>query len=674
MKKTTLLFALQFLCSSLLLGQYSIKDPGAIPLNGDWSFTLDPAEMGVRGGWFSSKVPTSRFDKVTVPHCFSVDPRYQFFTGTVWYRKNFSWKPQPNERVILHFDAAYYQTDVWLNEQKVGEHEGGYTPFHFDITDLLKSGENLLSVSVNNNTWKPGSIPGAKDNDQPNDPFMGWMNYGGLNRPVYLTVEPDVYIENLKVEPTPDLANGTARLLLKVRVRNATNQVVSLTPAYTVSFKGSPISLKWKENKPKISAGQTGILEAETTLTTAQVKLWNLDQPNLYQVQVAVGKDTIRSRFGIRKVEVKNAQLLLNGQPMRLAGGNRVVDYPGLGALEPDWLIEKDFRLMKEAGMEFQRLTHYTPSERFYDLADSLGMLIITEAGNWQLTPRQMDADSLRTKFKQQFTEMMERDWNHPSVIAYSVGNEYLSEQPAGQRWTKDMIEWARTKDNTRLYTFASMRLNILPKNPEDEASQYVDFVSTNTYGNHAKSLDHIHKLYPDKPILISEWGRRADAEGGEQKQAEHIEEIARLARERPYVVGASWWTYNDYQSRYAGTNANGYRPWGIVGPTREPRPAFFTHQKEMAPLTLQLKSVEKGSNGTHQLVVTLTGRADFPAYTMLNYTLEIDNQRVVIPSLNPGESKDVKIPIRGFEQELRAVVRKPTGFVILEKLLSLKE
>ena len=87
---------------------------------------------------------------------------------------------------------------------------------------------------------------------------------------------------------------------------------------------------------------------------------------------------------------------------------------------------------------------------------------------------------------------MVERDWNHPSVIAYSVGNEYLSERPEGQRWTKDMIAYAREIDPTRLYTFASMQLNILPQKPEDEASQYVDIVCANIYGNHAKALDHI--------------------------------------------------------------------------------------------------------------------------------------------------------------------------------------
>ena len=598
-----LILILSFCLSKTAFSQYAMRHQNAIPLHGEWAFVLDPAEMGVPGKWFTDKVGQSRFDKVTVPHCFSVDPRYKFYTGTVWYRKSFVWKKTTGKRVILHFDAAYYKTSVWLNDHKVGNHEGGYTPFSFDVTDLLKDGDNLLSVSVNNNTWEPGTIPGAKDNDDINVAFPGWENYGGLIRPVYLTIEPEIYAENIKIEAMPDLEKRTAVLKTKLRIRNASGQAFSGKANQVVYFNDKPVSLNWKSKSATVAAGQTAILESETTLSAAQAKLWNLDDPNLYQLKASVGNDTITSSFGIRKIEIKNAQLLLNGRSLKLAGGNRVVDYPGLGSLEPDWLVEMDFRLMKEAGMEFQRLTHYTPSEKFYELADKYGMLIISEAGNWQLTPNQMDDDSMRTKFRSQFREMAERDWNHPSIIAYSVGNEYLSEQPAGQRWTKDMIGYARELDATRLYTFATMRLNILPKKPEDEASQYVDFVCTNTYKNHAKVLDNIHALYPEKPILISEWGVRADNNSGnwlgdndrkehhygqsEIDQAQHISEVTAEIRKRDYVIGASWWTYNDYQSRHQGTNPNGYRPWGIVRPDRQPRPAYKTYQREMAPVTL---------------------------------------------------------------------------------------
>lgn len=667
------LIALFFLVSITAFGQYTLRQPDAIPLHGQWSFAMDTREVGESRGWFKDTYNANGWDKVTVPHCFSADPRYQFYTGAVWYRKTFPWQPQAGKRVILHFDAAYYKSDVWLNNQKVGIHEGGYTPFYFDITDFLKSGDNVLAISINNDTWQTGSIPGAKDNGNANDPFPGWINYGGLIRPVYLTTEAEVYLENLKVEATPDLAKGTATVRLKARVRNASKQAVTPKLTTVVSLENQPLKLVWKTTSSSVSAGQTAVLEAETVLKSTEVKLWNLDEPTLYQLQAALNGDTLSTHFGIRKVEVQNAQLLLNGQPIRLAGGNRVVDYPGLGSLEPDWLVEKDFKLMKEAGMEFHRLTHYTPSETFYDWADRYGMLIIAEPGNWQLTPTQMANDTIRAKFQQQFREMMERDWNHPSVIAYSVGNEYLSETPSGQRWTKDMMVFGRTLDPTRLYTFASMRLNILPAKPEDEATQYCDFVSTNTYGNHAKVFDHIHALYPDKPILISEWGTRADNATGEAGQVTHFESVMTEIRKRPYIVGASWWSYNDYQSRHAGTASNGYRPWGLVGPERTPRPLYAAHRREMSPVMLEKVSFQAGGQGQHQLVIRVKARNDFPAYAIKKYVLKTNGKTVVIPDLQPGQSVEVKVPVRGFEKSIQLEVLKPTGFSVFSETFELK-
>ena len=664
-----------------LTAQYTIRDPLAIPLHGEWRFALDPVGVGERGNWYREDAPLNRWEKVTVPHCFSVDPRFQFYTGTAWYRRTFPLQASAGKRVILHIDAAYYETTVWINNQKVGTHEGGYTPFHFDITDYLKTSSgalNAIAISVNNNTWKTTTIPGAKDNNLP-ESFPGWLNYGGLIRPIYLTAEPEVYVENTKIEAVPDqnagpLAKGTSTLKVKTRIRNAGQQAVTPKLSFRVMQNGKPIAVTWKLTTASVAANQTAVLEAETVLKAADVKLWSIDQPTLYDLQVIAATDTVQTHFGIRKVEVRNAQLLLNGQPIRVAGGNRVVDYTGLGSLEPDWLVEKDMRLMKEAGMELHRLTHYTPSETVYDWADRNGMLIISEAGNWQLTPRQMDNDTMRTKFRQQFREMAERDWNHPSVIAYSVGNEYLSEQPAGQRWTKDMIAYARELDPTRLYTFASMRLNSLPKKPEDEASQYSDFISTNTYGNHANVLKHIHALYPDKPIFISEYGTRADGKEGDAGQVTHLDKFLGEIRQLPYVIGASWWSFNDYLSRHDGTNPDGTRPWGLVRGDRSKRVLYKAHQTGMAPVTVEKVSWVTGTEGVHTVTLRVTARTDFPAYALKKYQLKTDKALLTIPDLQPGQSANLTVPVRGFDKVLTVEVIKPTGFSILSQLIDLTD
>ncbi|MBE7178791.1 MAG: beta galactosidase jelly roll domain-containing protein, partial [Mucilaginibacter polytrichastri] len=664
-----LLFRLSFFCilfSGTASAQYSIKQKGAIPLHGEWSFAMDPRKIGADTGWFKTKYDIKRWDKATVPHCFSSDPRYLFYTGMAWYRRDFNWQKQTGKRVILHFDAVYYATGVWLNDKKIGTHVGGYTPFSFDVTDALQNGSNTITIKVDNDTWQAGSIPGAKDNGQAHDPFMGWINYGGINRPVYFTIEPETYLENIKMESVPDLAKGSAKLTLRAFIKNTSAKTVSPKVNAVVTWQNKPLKISWSGKNASVAAGKTGVWQAEATVKSSDLKLWNLDEPNLYHVSVNIPGDTLSSKFGIRKVDVKNAQLLLNGEPIKVAGANRVLDYPGLGSLEPDWLVEKDFRMMKEAGMVFHRLTHYTPTEHFYELADKYGMLIIAEPGNWQLTPRQMDNDTVRANFKNQFTEMVHRDWNHPSVIGYSVGNEYESLKPEGQRWTKDMIAFGRSLDPTRLQMFVTMMLNRLPEKPEDEASQYSDIVCTNTYGNHARALDHIHKLYPNKPILISEWGKRAD-QPSEEGQVKDIENVVAEIRKRPYVIGASWWTYNDYQSRIYGTNPNGYRPWGLVGPERQPRPAYKTYKEEMSVVTLEKTGFKIGGNGHHQLLLQVKSRGDFPMHTVRNYVIKTAQGTVRIPDLKPGASAEIAVPVTGFDKDLKVQVITPTGFSVYE-------
>lgn len=652
--------------------QYFIKDPKAISLDGQWLFAMDPLDLGAAKGWYRQDYSKSRWDKVEVPHCFSTDKRYRYYTGTAWYRREFRWTPQSAERVILHFNAVYYVAHVWVNDHQIGSHEGGYTPFDFDITDYLKEGNNTIALSVNNNTWRTGTVPGAKDYGEPGNPFMGWMNYGGIIRPVYLTTRPKAYIANMNMKALPDLDNGTARLKLKIYIDRLSSEK-NHSFAFSVRYKDKPVPLRWQKPVHLKDSGQIAVWETETKMKASEVKLWNIDDPQLYTVKAIYNSDTATATFGIRKVEVRGGQLLLNGKPVKAAGANRVIDYPGLGSLEPDSLVEKDFRLMKEAGMIFQRLTHYTPNEYFYQLADRYGMLIIAEAGNWQLTPAQMDNDTIREKYRRQLTQMIHRDWNHPSVIAYSVGNEYASNEPAGQRWTRDMIAFGRALDDARLFTFVSNRVNALPEKAEDEASQYCDFVCGNIYGNHANVFEHLHRLYPEKPILLSEWGRRVDYVG-DTGLVNHIKDVADIIRQHPYVIGASLWSYNDYESRFIGTNPDGYRPWGLVDPYRNARQAYYTYQREMSPVTLEVIRQDLSQNGEYAVTVQISARKDFPAYPVFHYYLKAAHKTYPIIDLKPGDTTSIVVHKRGLDGKLDLAVYTPTGFKILNQQIHLTE
>lgn len=620
-------------------------------LHGEWQFALDPLDVGEQGHWYTPAFPKQRWDKVTVPHCFSIDGRYQLYTGSAWYAREFTQAQVPQGyRAFLRFEAVFYKSTVYVNGKKAGEHEGGYTPFEVDVTDLL-NGKNTLALKVNN-AWDSTTIPGAKtrvayENDNVGQVYP-WINYGGINREVNLIVRPEVYVKRLKIVADPDLTKKTAKVNIQVDVSGMPATASVKEPGkkmgkgssnvllIRITREGNVVPVNFKTVGAPASVDGFTRFQLEGSVAAKDVKLWNQDEPYLYKAEVIVQSDTARTSFGIRKIEVKGTSLLLNGESIRMGGCNRPLDYPGHGSMDPTEVLDKDLTLIKAGGMELSRISHYPVSTQLLDWADAHGLLIIAEPGNWQMTPKQMSDPKMRAKFQSQFTEMMERDWNHPSVIAWSVGNEYPSQTPEGKAWTKDMIDFARQRDASRLYTFASMIVwRDFIKAPEDEASQYVDFVSANIYGDHLKHLKHIHELYPNKPVYVSEFGLRTDGVKSEQDRENHLVKAMQDFRQCDFLIGASIWTFNDYQSRFPGTNPNGYRPWGLVSPEREIRGMYVKWQEEFSPATLKF-----GKDDSGKTTITVTARNDFPRYTLRHYQLECGGKTFDIAELKPGESK----------------------------------
>lgn len=638
--------------------------PSKKSLNGQWSFALDPVKVGVQQEWYKAP-PFPGWDRVTVPHSFSVDKRYHGYTGTAWYIREIG----PLERIagyrtFLRFEAVFYRSSVWLNGKFIGAHEGGYTPFEFDVTDAL-AGQNILAVEVSN-AWDTTTIPGAKTqigNAISNTgQVFPWINYGGITREVLLVTRPDVYVAKAKIDADPDLAKNNATLHLALNIRNVSTTTATPSVEAVVYQDGKPITVKFKGNRVSIAPGNEANLTLEGNIPKKNVHLWNQDDPYLYGCKIVLGEDTVKAHFGIRKVSVQGTKLLLNGEPIRMGGCNRPLDYPGFGSLDPPQVIGQDFTLIKNASMELSRMNHYPMSPHILDWADEHGLLIIGEAGNWQMTPQQMAEPSMRAKFESQMKEMIERDWNHPSIIAWSVGNEYMSYTPEGQSWTKDMKAFTNALDPSRLVTFASMYVwRDFIKEGKDEASQYVDFVSTNIYGNHFANLTKIHNLYPDKPVFISEFGARADQVKSEQDRVQHLRKAMADFRKCDYLIGASLWTFNDYQSNFPGTNANGYRPWGLVTPERQKRDMYFAVQEEFSPATIEVTGFEGD-----QVKVKVSARADFPSYILRGYSLRCGNERGQIPTLKPGESETLTFTASGDKVEISLV--KPGDFVILTK------
>ncbi|MCU1321811.1 MAG: beta-galactosidase [Acidobacteriaceae bacterium] len=534
-------------------------------------------------GWSFKTTLDTDHRPVTVPHSWLLEKETQRYIGHGLYERDFDLPSLPAGKIArLHFDAVYDVAEVWVNGKRLGRHEGGYTPFEFDITKLARVGRNHVVVDVDN-TPTLTSIPSLSTGHLTTDPWpefdtakatiVGWLPYGGIVRPVHVTIGDAIYVENVKIDAIPNLQTGDAAVTVRARIRNASANTAA------AHLDGTVAGLKTSFRPARINSGDSKVLTWTATLPKAH--LWSVREPYLYDAELHLGEEVFRSRIGVRKIEVRGTELLLNGRVVHLNGANRIGEDEEEGSRESDAIIERDLTDMLAANMRMMRIAHYPQTEAMLRFADEHGMLIIAEAGNWGMSSWQIADPDIRKRWKLQMNEMMEMDWNHPSVIAWSVGNEYESYKQEGKDWTRDMRSYTLSLDQTRLVTFAD-RYTGDPsvKTGADDASQFSDFVSVNVYGNYAKAFDHVHQLYPDKPVFITEFGKMTDAGLHDPERIANINEAMTAVKARPWIIGASLWTWNDYRSFIKGTPSNGIRSWGVVTLKRERRDSWKAVQE----------------------------------------------------------------------------------------------
>jgi len=372
----------------------------------------------------------------------------------------------------------------------------------------------------------------------------------------------------MRIDAKPDLANQTAQIAVHAWIHNGGSK------ADTALVRGAVANLP--VNLPKVKIAEGGDAEVTWSGILRDAHLWSVRDPFLYDASIAVPGDELHSKIGVREIRVQGTQLLLNGKPVHLFGANRVGEDPTEGLRESDAIIQRDMSDMLADNMRMMRIAHYPQAPSLLDFADSYGMLLIAEAGNWNMSAWQMADPGIRSTWQKQMKEMMEQDWNHPSVIAWSVGNEYESFTKDGINWTRDMRAYTLGVDPTRLITFAS-RFTPDPsvKSGKDEASQYSDFVSINIYGNYAERFDHAHALYPDKPVFVTEFGKMGEPGVHDPERIKDITEAVTAMKARPWMIGGSLWTWADYRSLHRGTPASGIRYWGVVNIDREHRDSW---------------------------------------------------------------------------------------------------
>lgn len=548
-------------------------------------FAATKVDLGGEGWTFRTTLEEKPI-AVAVPHCWPAMSEYRKYIGVATYEHDFSAPEVKTGQIVrLHFDAVYDVATVWLNGRRVGTHEGGYTPFEFEVGKLLKPGKNHLMLEVNN-TPTVSTIPAIATSHLSKDypiygsvskgTIVGWMPYGGIVRPVSLLITDPVYLKGMKVDAKPNLSTGTAIVTVRARLHNGGSARV--IPEIHGTVAGLDVHFK------KSSVAAASDIELIWTGTLKGAHLWSVKDPYLYDAKLEIPGDEVQAKIGVREISIRGTQLLLNGKPVYLFGANRVSEDAKEGLRESDEIIQRDMTDMLAVNMRMMRIAHYPQAPALLDFADAHGMLLIPEAGNWNMSAWQMADPENRERWKKQHREMMEQDWNHPSVIAWSVGNEYESYTKDGIDWTRDMRAFTLGLDPTRLITFASrFTQESVVKTGMDEASQYSDFVSINIYGNYAKSFDRVHALYPDKPIFVTEFGKMGEPGPHDPQRIKEITEAVEAMKARPWMIGGSLWTWNDYRSLITGTPANGIRSWGVVNLEREHRDSWAVVQKLFA-------------------------------------------------------------------------------------------
>ncbi len=680
--------------------------PLETPLLDDWRFALDPEDMGEEAGWQSTAYQDDHWERVAIPHSWNAKGQDTGYEGIAWYRLAFAAPSAASSaHVRIRFDAVFYLARVWLNGTCLGEHEGGYTPFEFDISSILQPGANHLAVRVDN-CRATDRLPAHLFEGR----SYGWNNYGGIVRDVKLLITTPVYVSSVQVVARPHITGydeaDQVSLTTEVRIRNG----------HTEGFSGTI-----KQNFVEEASGHMVATASQTfdmppladTCVALQTgfqdpRLWHFDHPLLYRCVTLLTDENgavlhhFASTFGVREIDWKHGQFCLNGEPMRLVGLSRHADVPGYGLAESASVMSADFDALKTLNMVIGRPVHYPQHEFIYDYCDRHGILLCPELPAWQLTAGQLADEHMRNLARQQLAEMIAASANHPCIWAWSVGNEFESDTVAGRAYVKDMVAFVTSLDSTRPVSFASYHL--LVGRPWADATQHADFVMMNEYfgtwhgpkDSLAPALDTIHLTWPDKVVMISEFGfaahwqhvegpRRIDpvryyhiAEGcpsdspeaDAQRECVIREQMADFRR-KSFVSAAMFWAYRGGM--------------GVVDDDGRPRPSWETLREEFAPVEITGAEFRFPDSSRCVIAVSLQVRGpveqDLPAYTLRKYRLAwqilspagLSTEQygeVSLPVLPPGTAHTAQLqmprPVPG--SQLRLSVLRPTGFSVIDR------
>ncbi|PTH83606.1 beta-glucuronidase [Streptomyces sp. A244] len=541
-------------------------------LNGLWRFAVDTDGVGRADGWWRRPLPGRR--EAPVPASYNdlfPDPAIHDHVGDVWYQRMVRiparWE---GRRIVLRFDAATHRAVVWVDDTEVAAHEGGYTPFEADLTDLMRPGAEHRVTIVVDNTLSWQSIPPGYVEQTPDGPrqryFHDFFNYAGLHRSVWLYTTPRAYIGDITVLTRLDAATGIVDYQIQAVGHGEHDVRVVLRDA-----DGAEVTR---------AAGATG------ELTVEDVHPWRPGEGYLYHLHAELRgdgdelADAYALPVGVRTVAVEGSRFLINGEPFYFTGFGKHEDSPVRGKGHDDAFMIHDFALMEWLGGNSFRTSHYPYAEEVLEYADRHGIVVIGETAavglNAELGATLAEAvfstfsehtinTATREVHRRAIGEMIARDKNHPSVVLWSIANEPESTTTASRSYFEPLVDHARRLDPSRPLAFANF-MSATPDN--DVISSLFDVLMLNRYYGWYKDLGNLAAAERnledelnawtrkhDKPIIMTEYG--ADTLTGlrtltptpwtEDYQADVLAMYHRVFDRVEAVVGEQIWNFADF-------------------------------------------------------------------------------------------------------------------------------
>ena len=557
-----------------------------ISLNGEWNYIVDVQEEGYYDyrmnptpwGFFLNQKPQHPedlieydFDKAAtmqIPSDWNTkDERLFFYEGTVWFKKSFNYNKKAGKRAFLYFGAVNYESIVYLNGKRLGRHEGGFTPFNFDVTDVIQNGDNFVIIKVDNKRRKE-NVPTQ---------IFDWWNYGGITRNVYIIETEDVFIQNYKFDLD----------------RSNRNQIY-----YSINLNSNAAGAKVEVSIPELKVKQTLTSDRSGNIfgsvNVKNLVLWSPENPKLYDVELKLGGTVLKDQIGFRTIETQGKKILLNGEPIFLRGISIHEEKPdGGGRANSTDDAKRLLSWAKELGCNFVRLAHYPHNEFMVREAEREGILVWSEIPVYWTIDWENPATLLNAQ--RQLTDMISRDQNRANVIIWSIANE-TPHGYAREQFLASLAKHARALDSTRLIsmamevTSASNYVNRL----NDNMNRFVDVISFNQYIGWYRDVNDAAKMTWEipynKPVIISEFGGGAkygfhgdkNQRWTEEFQENLYKENTAMLDKIDGLAGTTPWILKDFRSprRVLDGVQDYYNRKGLFSDKGEKKLAFYVLKK----------------------------------------------------------------------------------------------